>query len=46
MREKYNEFSTSGTLIMDGTILDLDAVYDDLDAYNIERDYDVRLVGW
>lgn len=47
MREKYNEFLNEGTLIvMDGTILDLDAVYDDLDAHIIERDYDVRSVGY
>lgn len=47
MREKYNDFLTEGTLIvMDGTILDLDAVYDDLDAHIIERDYDVRSVGY
>ena len=47
MREKYNEFLNEGTLIvMDGTILDLDAVYDNLDAHIIERDYDVRSVGY
>lgn len=47
MREKYNDFLKEGTLIvMDGTILDLDAVYDDLDAHIIERDYDVRSVGY
>lgn len=47
MREKYNEFLNEGTLIvMDGTILDLDAVYDDLDDHIIERDYDVRSVGY
>lgn len=47
MREKYTEFLNEGTLIvMDGTILDLDAVYDDLDAHIIERDYDVRSVGY
>lgn len=47
MREKYNEFLNEGTLIvMDGTILDLDAVYDDLDAHIVERDYDVRSVGY
>lgn len=47
MREKYNDFLKEGTLIvMDGTILDLDAVYEDLDAHIIERDYDVRSVGY
>lgn len=47
MREKYNDFLKEGTLIvMDGTILDLDAVYDDLDAHIVERDYDVRSVGY
>lgn len=47
MREKYNDFLKEGTLIvMDGTILDLDVVYDDLDAHIIERDYDVRSVGY
>ena len=47
LRSKYNEFLQEGTLIvMDGTILDLDKVYDDLDAHIIERDYDVRSVGY
>lgn len=47
MREKYNDFLKEGTLIvMDGTILDMDNVYDDLDAHIIERDYDVRSVGY
>ena len=47
MRIKYDEFIEEGSLIvMDGTILDMMAVYDDLDNHIIERGYDVRAFGY
>lgn len=47
MRRKYDEFIQEGTLIvMPGTILDMLAVYDDLDQHIIDRDYDVRCFGY
>lgn len=47
MHKKYEEFLDEGSLIvMEGTILDLDDVYDDLDNHIIQRDYDVRAVGY
>lgn len=47
MRLKYEDFLAEGSLIvMEGTILDLDDVYDDLDEHVIQRDYDVRAVGY
>lgn len=47
MREKYKEFLEEGSLIvMDGTVLDLDLVYDDLDNYIIKSDYDVCCFGY
>ena len=47
MRIKYDEFMEEGTLVvMDGTILDMDQVYDELDAHIIENEYDVRTFGF
>lgn len=47
MRMKYDEFVDEGTLmIMDGTILDIDEVYEDLDNHIIQCEYDVRCVGY
>ena len=47
MRIKYQEFMDEGTLIiMDGTVLDMMAVYDDLDAHIANTEYDVRSVGY
>jgi phage terminase large subunit-like protein len=48
MREKYDEFIEQGSLIiMDGAILDMDEVYDDLDRYiNDEVQYDVCAFGY
>lgn len=47
MREKYNEFLEEGTLvIMPGTVLDMMEVYDDLDRYIIDVQYDVRCMGY
>lgn len=47
MRVKYEEFMNEGTLIvMNGTILDMDEVYEDLDNYCNEMEYDVRCFGY
>ena len=47
MRIKYDEFMEEGTLVvMDGTILDMDQVYDELDAHIMENEYDVRTFGF
>ena len=47
MRSKYDQFMKEGSLIvLDGTILDLNEVYDDLDRHIVEREYDVRCVGY
>ena len=47
MRIKYDEFMKEGSLVvMDGTILDLMDVYEDLDRHIIECDYDVRCFGF
>ena len=47
MRNKYDEFIDEGSLIiMDGTILDMDKVYENLDAHVVEREYDVRCFGY
>lgn len=47
MRMKYDEFLAEGTLIvMPGTVLDMVAVYEDVDAHILENDYDVRTFGY
>lgn len=47
IREKYNEFIKEGSLIiMEGTVLDMDEVYDDLDQFIIDTEYDVRCFGY
>lgn len=47
MKYKYDEFINEGSLIvMDGTVLDMMKVYEDLDEYIIEADYDVRCFGY
>lgn len=47
MREKYDHFVNEGSLIvMDGTILDMMEVYEDLDAHIIKCEYDVRCFGY
>lgn len=47
MQQKYNEFVQEGSLIvMDGTVLDMMEVYDDLDRYISESQYDVRCFGF
>lgn len=47
MRQKYDEFIHEGSLIvMDGTVLDMMEVYDDLDKHITDHDYDVRCFGY
>ena len=47
MRVKYDEFMKEGSLIvLEGTILDMMEVYDDLDQYIMECKYDVRCFGF
>ena len=47
MRQKYEEFIKEGSLIvLEGSILDLMDVYDDLDRYIAECQYDVRCFGF
>ena len=47
MREKYNSFMEEGSLIvLDGTILDMMDVYEDLDNYIQKSEYDVRCFGY
>lgn len=47
MRHKYEEFMNEGSLIvLDGIVLNMMAVYDDLDEYIISKDYDVRCFGY
>lgn len=47
MRIKYNDFLNEGSLIvLDCTVLDMMAVYDDLDQYITETGYDVRCFGF
>ena len=47
MRIKYDQFMKEGSLIvLEGAVLDMMEVYDDLDKHIIERDYDVRCFGY
>jgi phage terminase large subunit-like protein len=47
LRVKYNEFINEGSLmILDGTVLDMMDVYDDLEEYIDAMQYDVRSVGF
>ena len=47
MRAKYEEFIREGSLIvLEGIVLDMMEVYDDLDNHIIDCDYDVRCFGF
>lgn len=47
VRFKYDQFMEEGSLIvLDGTIIDMMVVYDDLDKHIIETGYDVRCFGF
>ncbi len=47
MRLKYEDFMNEGSLIvLEGTVLNMTEVYEDLDNYIIQCDYDVRCIGY
>ena len=47
MRTKYEEFMAEGSLIvLEGTVLNMTEVYDDLDAHISTMGYDVRCFGY
>ena len=49
LRFKYDQFIKEGSLvILEGTVLDLTEVYDDLDSYinHPDREYDIRCFGY
>lgn len=47
MRVKYNSFIEEGSLIvLEGNVLDMIEVYEDLDRYITESQYDVRCIGY
>lgn len=47
LRQKYEEFRREGSLhILEGTVLDMMEVYDDLDRHIEENRYDVRCFGF
>ena len=47
MRVKYDEFMKEGSLIvLEGTVLDMMQVYDDLDKHIMDSEYDVRSFGF
>lgn len=47
MREKYEDFISEGSLIiMEGTVLSMMDVYDDLDDHIQKMEYDVRTFGY
>ena len=47
MRNKYNDFMKEGSLIvLEGNVLDMMEVYEDIDNHISEQGYDVRSVGF
>lgn len=47
LRDKYETFIREGSLIvMDGTVLDMTDVYEDVDAHILNMQYDVRSFGY
>ena len=47
MRQKYQEFMNEGSLIvLEGTVLDMSDVYDDLDKFIVDSQYEVRSFGY
>lgn len=47
MRQKYDEFIEEGSLqVLDGVVLDMMEVYDDLDEFIEENEYEVRAFGY
>ena len=47
MRTKYDQFINEGSLmVIEGTVLDMNDVYDDLDSHIVKHEYDVRCFGF
>jgi phage terminase large subunit-like protein len=47
MRQKYEEFMNEGSLhVLEGSVLDMMDVYDDLDAFILTQAYDIRSFGY
>lgn len=47
MRQKYEEFIEEASLhVLDGTVLDMNEVYDDLDEFIQTSEFDVRTLGY
>ena len=47
LRQKYDTFIAEGSLVvLDGVVLDMDTVYDDLDNYIIKSEYTVMCFGY
>jgi phage terminase large subunit-like protein len=47
LRAKYDEFINEGSLhVLEGTVLDMMEVYEDLEAFIETEDYDVRALGF
>lgn len=47
MRSKYEEFIREGSLhVLDGTVLDMTEVYDDLEVFLQANEYDIRCLGF
>ena len=47
MRSKYQEFVEEGTLhVLEGAVIDLMEVYDDLDAFILDMNYNVECFGY
>ena len=47
MRQKYEQFMNEGSLyVLEGTVLDMDEVYEDLDEHIAKCEYDVRCFGF
>ena len=47
MRIKYDEFLDESSLqVLEGTVLDMDEVFDDLDAFILDSQYDIRALGY
>lgn len=47
MRQKYDEFIKEGSLhVLEGTVLDMMEVYDDLEKFIEDEEYDVRTLGF
>ena len=47
MRQKYEEFMREGSLVvMEGTVLDMMEVYEDLDQYIVDSEYEVMCFGF